>query len=92
MKIKLYRKILRRAYTCAHINSITRTVDFRGEYISGVSIGYGTYDNEPYKHIWTFGMTEETFNRKIKHIYWELNKHKYYNEYRKHKWLYNKLH
>lgn len=83
MKVKLLRKVRRAAINCAHINSITTTSDWRGEYISGVSVGFGIYDNEPYKNIWTLNMDKDTFNRLVRQKYWELNKEYYYKKYRK---------
>lgn len=82
MKVKLYKKICSRAYDCAHITSITRTCTTRGDFISGVSIGYGIYNNGPYKNIWCFNMDEDTFDRKVRQVYWELNKERYYKKYR----------
>lgn len=46
------------------------------------SIGYGVADYKPYQ-VWRFGMTEEMFYRKVRQVYWKLNRESYRRNYKR---------
>ena len=83
MKVKLLRKVIARARFCAHINSVTTERLWNGkERVVGVSVGYGVADYKP-NQVWRFGMTEEMFYRKVRQVYWQLNKRSYRRNYKR---------
>lgn len=68
MKTKLLKKLRAIGRNRVSINSVTRTTTWRGEFVTGMSIGY----NLPqYAHIWDFGMTEEDVYENAMKIFFE---------------------
>lgn len=81
MKVKLLKKLRDIGRNRISIHSVTRTTTWRGEYVSGMSIGYSL---PQYAHIWDFGMTEEDVHNKAMRIFlrtemdWVREKYKKY--------------
>lgn len=66
MKTKLLKKLRYIGRNRVSIYSVTRTTTWRGEFVSGMSIGYSF---PQYAHIWDFGMTEEDVRKKAMKIF-----------------------
>lgn len=81
MKTKLLRTVRQRAKSCCHIDSMTTEDGPHGPVVTGVSIGYGTYESVPYRDIWVMGMGEDEFDRKVRQMYWYLYRNQYVREY-----------
>lgn len=82
MKTKLL-KMLRAQGRCQiSIHSVTKTISWRGELITGMSYGYS---NDAYRNLFTLGDTEEEVRDKAMRIYMRQNiehfreKHKKYS-------------
>lgn len=82
MKSKLLKAVMRRAKECAHWIGYTKLEYFKGECISGVTIGYGTEDDQKlYGKVLCYNMDEVTFDRIVRQKYWEYNRKRYYYDY-----------
>ena len=69
MKVKLLKRLRRRARNLVHIHSVTRT----NGVITGMSYGF---TGDEYRGLFGFGDTEEDVMKKAEHIYIQ----KYLNE------------
>lgn len=82
MKVKLLRIIWRRAKECAHITSISCSWNVFGITGRSMSVGYCTKDD--YNNYHDIEATDEdTFDRKVRQRYWELNRDSYYKKYKR---------
>lgn len=80
MKTKLLKKLRNIGRNRVTIHSVTRTTNWRGEFVSGMSIGY----NLPqYAHIWDIGMTEEDVYKKAMKIFFDTEMDRVRDEYKK---------
>lgn len=68
MKTKLLKKLRAEARSRVTIYSVTREKCWRGEFVTGVAIGYS---KPQYAHIFSFGMTEEDIKKKAEKIFFE---------------------
>ena len=68
MKVKLLKKLRAEAHSRVTIYSVTREESWRGEFVTGMSIGYS---KPQYEHIFSFGMTEEDVKKKAEKIFFE---------------------
>lgn len=68
MKVKLLKKLRAEARSRVTIYSVTREVSWRGEFVTGMSIGYS---KPQYAHIFSFDMTEEDVKKKAEKIFFE---------------------
>ena len=82
MKHKLLKEVREAANNCAHIYDYMVNRYLTHDEIIGVSIGYGIYDITPYRDVWKYNMSIKEYDRRIRQIYWSLNKESYYNKYR----------
>ena len=68
MKVKLLKKLREEARSRVTIYSVTREKNWRGEFVTGMSIGYSKLQ---YEHIFSFGMTEEDVKKEAEKIFFE---------------------
>lgn len=80
MKVKLLKKLRYIGRNRVSIHSVTRTTTWRGEFVSGMSIGYNF---SQYAHIWDFGMTEEDVHKKAMKIFFETEMDWFREKYKK---------
>ena len=80
MKTKLLKKLRDIGRNRVSIHSVTRTTTWRGEFVSGMSIGYSL---PQYAHIWDFGMTEEDVHKKAMKIFFDTEMDWVRKEYKK---------
>ena len=85
MKTKLLRIIRSELRNKITINSVTRTTDYSGSYITGMSY---SYSKECYAGLFSFGDTKEGVLRKVEKIGWQNNKEYYRKKYQKYTRLY----
>ena len=84
MKVRLLKMVVKDAHDRAHINSISWSCNAFRVTDWSASVGYRTdEDYKSYKDILSYGMNEKTFDRLVRQRYWELNKDKYYQKYKK---------
>lgn len=84
MKARLLRRVRENAKEWCHLNSITTTTTAFRSYVSGYSIGYATEEARAMcAGIMDIYTTEEEFNRKVSHKYWEVKKYLYCKKNRK---------
>lgn len=80
MKTKLLKKLRAEARSRVTIYSVTREKCWRGEFVTGVAIGYS---KPQYAHIFSFGMTEEDIKKKAEKIFFETEMGWVRKEYKK---------
>ena len=80
MKVKLLKKLRYIGRNRVSIHSVTITTTWRGEFVSGMSIGYSL---PQYAHIWDFGMTEEDVHKEAMKIFFETEKDWFREKYKK---------
>lgn len=80
MKTKLLKKLRTIGRNQINIYSVTRTLTFRGECITGMSYGY---NNDAYKGLFNFGDSEQVVRDKAMNIYFRENMEYIRNKYRK---------
>lgn len=83
MKVTLLKLVRQRAKHCAHIVCISRSYDAFRELGRSVTVGFAT--EKDYADFRDIEKTDEdTFDRKVRQRYWELNRDYYQREYGKH--------
>ena len=68
MKVKLLKRLRSEARSRVTIYSVTTEENWRGKFITGMSIGYS---NPQYAHLFSFNMTEEDVKKKAQKIFFE---------------------
>lgn len=68
MKTKLLKKLRNIGRNRVSIISVTRTTNWRGEFVTGMSIRYSL---PQYANIWDFGMEEEDVHNKAMKIFFQ---------------------